>query len=76
MNMMITNKKDSDHCMMIIFMIMVMTILTVSILQETDGVLLESYLIYEPEHQVIIILFSPLRNLIMFLNMIQLLPQL
>ena len=34
---------------------MVMTILMVSILQETDGVLLESYLIYEPEHQVIII---------------------
>ena len=29
---------------------LVMTI----ILQETDGVLLESYLIYEPEHQVII----------------------
>ena len=44
-------------------MIMVMTILMVSILQETDGVLLESYLIYEPEHQVIIIDVSHLEEI-------------
>ena len=48
---------------MIILMIMVMTILMVSILQETDGVLLESYLIYEPEHQVIIIDVSHLEEI-------------
>ena len=49
----------------IVLMIILMIILMVSILQETDGVLLESYLIYEPEHQVNIIVFALLRNLIM-----------
>ena len=51
---------DVDCFILIIKMIMVIIMTTVMtmILQETDGVLLESYLIYEPEHQVIIFLLQ------------------
>ena len=47
----------------IVLMIILMIILMVSLLQETDGVLLESYLIYEPEHQVNIMIFALLLSI-------------